>query len=125
MHTLAEKLGIVNEVVSYMQNADNQTALAAKNFDVTPHIGRLQGKLQSLGDLSSEQKLLDVQKLNKTTEVQAAGYDAYNDASGTIDAMIGLLGKGTTAAKKLQTIRSKVRRHTSANPPAPAPGAKQ
>jgi cob(I)alamin adenosyltransferase len=125
MHTLPEKIGIVNEVVSYMQNADNQTALTAKNFDVTPHIARLQGKLQSLGDLSSEQKLMEVQKQNKTAEVLAAGYDAYNDASGTIDAMMGMLGKGTTAAKKLQTIRSRVRKHASANPPAPAAGAKQ
>ena len=29
MHTITEKVGIVNEVVSYMQNADNQKALRA------------------------------------------------------------------------------------------------
>ncbi len=124
MHTLPEKIGIVNELIAYMQNPDSQAALTGKNFDVAPHVARLQGKVKSLGDLSSEQKLLDVQKQNKTTEVNAAGYDAYNDASGTLDAMIGLLGKGTTEARKLQAIRSKVRRHNEANPPAPTPAAK-
>lgn len=124
MHTLPEKIGIVNELIAYMQNPDSATALKAKNFDPTPHIARLQGKLTSLGDLSSQQKLLEVQKQNKTAEAQAAGYDAYNDASGTLDAMIGLLGKGTTEANKLQTIRSRVRKHNSVNPPAPTPQAK-
>jgi hypothetical protein len=124
MHTLTEKLGIVNEVVSYMQNADNTTALAAKNFAVAPHIARLQGKVKTLGDLSAVQKQLEVQAKNQTAQVQAAAYDAYNDASGTIDAMIGLLGKGTNEAQKLQTIRSKVRNHDNANPPAPASSAK-
>ena len=69
MHTITEKIGIVNELVAYMQNPDNQTALTAKNFDVTPHIARLQGKLTSVTSLSSEQKQLDVQKQNKTAEV--------------------------------------------------------
>jgi len=124
MHTLTEKIGIVNEVVSYMQNTDNTAALAGKNFDVAPHITRLLGKLKSVGDLSGEQKKMQVQAMNQTVQAQAAAYDAYNDASGTIDAMIGLLGKGTNEARKLQTIRSKVRQHNTANPPAPAPAAK-
>jgi hypothetical protein len=124
MHTLTEKTGIVNEVISYMQNPDNATALAAKNFAVAPHIARLQGKAKSVGDLSAVQKQLQVQAQNQTAQVQAAAYDAYNDASGTIDAMIGLLGKGTNEANKLQTIRSKVRNHNAANPPAPTPAVK-
>jgi hypothetical protein len=124
MHTLTEKIGIVNEVVSYMQNAANTATLTAKNFDVTPHIAQLQGKVKAVGDLSVEQKKLQVQAINQTAQVQAAAYDAYNDASGTIDAMIGLLGKGTTEAQKLQTIRSKVRNHDNANPPVPTPAVK-
>ena len=124
MHTITEKFGIVNELIAYLQNPDNQMALKAKNFDPAPHIARLQGKLTSVGDLSTTQKQLEVQKQNKTAEVQAAAYDTYNDASGTLDAMIGLLGKGTTEANKLQTIRSRVRNHNTANPPAQAATAK-
>jgi len=124
MHTITEKIGIVNELIAYMQNPDNQAALTAKNFDPAPHIARLQGKLTSVGNLTSEQKQLEVQKQNKTAEVQTTAYDAYNDASGTLDAMMGLLGKGTTEARKLQTIRSRVRKHDTTTPPAPEPAAK-
>lgn len=119
MHTLTEKIGIVNEVVSYMQNADNQTALAAKDFVVAPHIERLQAKLKTLGDVTAAQKAIAVQAKNKTAEAQTAAYELYNDASGTIDAMAGLLGKGTNEAQKLQSIRSKVRKHNDANPQTP------
>lgn len=124
MHTITEKVGIVNEVVSYMQNADNQKALAAKNFDVTPHIARLQGKIKTVTDLSAQQKNLEVQKQTQTATLQTAAYDTYTNTSGTIDAMMGLLGKNTPAAEKLRTIRSKVRHHNDSNPPAPAPSAK-
>jgi len=124
MHTITEKVGIINEVLSYMQNPDNQKALAAKNFDVIPHIARLQGKLKTVTDLSAQQKNLDVQKQTQTATLQTAAYDTYTDTSGTIDAMMGLLGKNTTEAQKLQTIRSKVRRHGAANSPAPASAAK-
>jgi phage host-nuclease inhibitor protein Gam len=106
-----------------MQNPDNTTALATKNFAIAPHVTRLQGKVKSVGDLSAAQKKIQVQAQNQTAQVQAA-YDAYNDTNGTIDAMIGLLGKETNEAKKLQTIRSKVRNHNDANPPTPTPAAK-
>ncbi len=124
MNTITEKIGIVNEVISYMKNPDNQTALTAKNFDTAPHIARLDGKIKTFGDQSILQKNLDVQKQKQTAAVQTAAYDTYADASGTIDAMMGLLGKNTTEAKKLQAIRSKVRRHNAANPPTPPPTAK-
>lgn len=124
MHTIPEKIGIINETISYMQNTDNATALTAKNFDVAPHVTRLQDKLKNFGDLSVAQKKLEVDAKNATAATQAAAYDAYNDTSGTIDAMMGLLGKGTNEAQKLQTIRSKVRQHTTSNPPAPAATSK-
>ena len=123
MHTFTEKVGIVNQVVSYMQNADNQAALTAKNFDVTPHIARLQGEINTVTDLAPKQKALEVQHIEMTTALQNASYTAYNDASGVMDAMMGLLGKGTTAANKLQTIRSRVRRHDDTSSPTPTPPA--
>lgn len=123
MHTFTEKLGIVNELVSYMQNTDNQSALTAKNFDVAPHIARLQGELKTVTEQSPKQKALEVQHIKATSDLQTATYALYNDASGMIDAMIGLLGKGTPAAQKLQAIRSKVRKHSSNNDPTPTPPA--
>ena len=74
-----------------------------------------------------QEKQGDVYKLDGDAEVLFQSYViraehvTYNDASGVIDAMAGLLGKGTPAAKKLQTIRSKVRKHSDANSPTPTP----
>ena len=124
MNTFTEKLGIIQEVVGYMQNPDNQAALTAKNFDVTPHITRLNGELGTITTLSPQQKKLEVDHKNKTAELKTATTSSYTDASGVIDAMMGVLGKNTVEAKKLQTIRSKVRRHDTANPPEPTPTVK-
>src|ERR1035438_2774747 len=119
MHTQTEKVGIVTQVISYMKDADNKTALAAKNFDVAPHILRLQAELDAVGEIAPQQKKLEVDHIAKTAELQNASYTAYNDASGVIDAMNGLLGKGTTAANKLQTIRSRTRNHSNSHAPTP------
>ncbi len=123
MHTFTEKLGIVNQTISYMQDADNKTALAAKNFDVTPHIARLQAELGTVNTLAPVQKKNEVAHIKATSDLQGATYTAYNDASGVIDAMAGLLGKETPAAKKLKDIRSKVRKHSDTNSPTPTPPA--
>jgi hypothetical protein len=119
MNTFTEKIGIVTQTISYMQDPDNQAALKGKSFDVAPHITRLQGELGTVNTLAPVQKKAEVAHINATSSLQNASYSAYNDASGVIDAMIGLLGKGTPAAKKLQNIRSKVRKHNAANPPTP------
>jgi hypothetical protein len=123
MHTFTEKLGIVNQTIGYMQDADNKAALAAKNFDVTAHITRLTGELGTVTTLAPIQKKNEVAHIKATSDLQNAAYAAYNDASGLIDAMGGLLGKGTPAAKKLQDIRSKTRKHNAANDPTPTPPA--
>jgi hypothetical protein len=101
-----------------MQNAGNQAALSAKNFDVT----RLQGKLQNITQLGATQKQAEVTFNKSTAALNAAMSDGYSDTSGVIDAMMGLLGKSTTEAKNLHTIRSKVRRggKDTSSPPAAA-----
>jgi len=123
MHTFTEKVGIVNEIVGYMQDPDNKAALAAKNFDVTAHAARLSGELGTVNTLAPIQKKNELAHIKSTSDLQNATYTAYNDASGLIDAMGGLLGKGTPAAKKLQAIRSKTRKHSAANDPTPTPPA--
>lgn len=124
MHTFTEKVGIVNDLIAYMQNSDNTAALAANHFDVAPHAARLQGKLDTINTLAPKQKALEVAHIKKTAELNHATEDAYTDASGTLDAMMGLLGKSSTEAKKLQAIRSKIRRQTASPTPAPTSTAK-
>lgn len=123
MNTYTEKLGILNETIGYMSDVDNKTALMGKNFDVTAHITRLQGELDSMNELAPIQKKNEIAHIKSTAALQTATYTAYNDASGLIDAMAGVLGKGTPEAKKLQNIRSKVRKHSSNSSPTPTPPA--
>ena len=85
--------------------------------------GGLTGELGTVTALSPIQKTNEVAHIKSTSDLQNAAYTAYNDASGLIDAMAGVLGKGTPAAKKLQAIRSKSSRHNAANDPTPTPPA--
>jgi len=121
MNTFTEKIGIVTQTIGYMQDPDNQAALKAKNFDTAPHIARLTAELGTVNSLKPVQKKAEVAHINATSDLNNASYSVYNDASGVIDAMAGLLGKGTPEAKKLQNIRSKVRQHSASNPPTPTP----
>jgi hypothetical protein len=79
--------------------------------------------LGAVNSLAPIQKTNEVAHIKATSDLQTATYAAYNDASGLIDAMAGVLGKGTPAAKKLQAIRSKASRHNATNSPTPTPPA--
>jgi hypothetical protein len=121
-HTFTENVGIIQELIAYMQNTDNQAALTAKDFDVTPHLARLQTKLGSINQINTQQEQAKVAMRKQTEALNTAMDDGYTDASGVLDAMMGLLGKTTTEAKNLQTIRSKVRRGSNGSPtPATTP----
>ncbi|MBI3851944.1 MAG: hypothetical protein HY298_16935 [Verrucomicrobia bacterium] len=120
-HTFTETTGIMQAVVAYMQDANNTAALAAKNFDVGPHLTRLQTKLASMSQLNTEQEQLKVNLGNKTKALDAASTDGYTDTSGVIDAMMGMLGKSSIEAKNLQTIRSRIRQGGGPTPPGPTP----
>jgi hypothetical protein len=117
-YTFTETTGIIQGVLDYMTNSENKAALLAKNFDVAPHITRLDAELTAIGKSNTEQEKLKVDLKNKTLELEQNTTTGYSDASGLIDAMGGLLGKGTPAAQNLQAIRSKVRQ-AGTTPPAP------
>ena len=92
MHTLPEKIGIVNELIAYMQNPDSQTALKAKNLGgrrAWPGCKASSSPESAWGAAAD----LEVQKQNKTAEAQTAAYDAYNNAERHAGSMIGLLGE--------------------------------
>ena len=118
-YTFTETTGIIQGVLDYMDNAENKAALLAKNFDVAPHVTRLTAELSAIGKSNSEQEKLKTDLKNKTAELEEKTATGYNDASGLIDAMAGLLGKGTPAAQNLQTIRSKVRQTGAGTTPTP------
>lgn len=121
--TFGETLGAIQSVIAYMQDPKNQSALAEKNFDVAPHLSRLQGKLANINQLNAEQEQLKVAQKNKTKALVAATRDGWTDASGLVDAMMGLPGKNTAQARNLQTIRSRLRRTKAGKSAPPTPPA--
>lgn len=123
MHTFTEKLGIVNQTISLYAGHGQQGGTGGEKFrrhGACRPVARGAGAVNTLAPV---QKKMEVSHIKATSDLQTASYAAYNDASGVIDAMAGLLGKGTPAAKKLEDIRSKVRKHGSANSPTPTPPA--
>ncbi len=120
-HTITENIGMIQSVIAYMQDTNNQAALTAKNFDVTSHVTRLQGKLDNINKLHTEDEQLKVNLRQKSADFAEAMDDGYRDTSGLVDAMMGILGKGTPAANNLQTLRSRIRQNSGRNPPAPNP----
>lgn len=120
--TFTETLGMIEALLAYMQNPENKDALTAKDFDSGPHSIRLTKKSGALSKLNAEQEKQKIALSHKTEELNSALADAYTDASGSIDAMMGMLGKNTREAKNLQKIRSAIRRNggsEDSTPPAP------
>ena len=119
-HTFTETVGMIQGVIAHMEQATNKAALTGKNFDVTPHVTRLKGKLDSVNKLNAEQEALKVDLGKKTKELETAVDSGYADASGLIDAMGGMYGKGTPEAANVQLIRSAIRQASKAAPATPA-----
>ena len=120
-HTFTETVGIVQGVIAHMEDATNKAALAAKNFDVTPHLARLKAELASVNTLNAEQEKLKSDLSKKTTELGNAVDSGYGDASGLIDAMAGMYGKSSPEAANIQRIRSAIRKASPSSPTPPAP----
>ena len=123
--SFTEIVGMLQELLAYMNDAANVSALAAKGLDIVPLRNRVQLKLtaMTLKNVAQEQGKVALQNL--TVQLNTATDDAYADASSVIDAMIGMLGKSTLPAKNLQRIRTGFG-HSSPSPnpnpnPTPAP----
>jgi hypothetical protein len=119
-HTHTENVGLISETIAYLKETNNQTALKAKNFDPAPHVLRLQGKLDGIMQVKAQQEQAKVALNHQTQTLNQSMSDGYTDASGVIDAMMGLLGKNSSEARHLHTLRSKIRRGTNGDAPSPA-----
>ncbi len=67
-----------------MDNADNKTALLAKNFDVAPHVTRLTAELKAIGQSNTEKEKPKADLKNKTIDLEEEAATGYTDASGLI-----------------------------------------
>ena len=123
--TFTEIVGMLQELLAYMNDTANVAALVAKGLDIVPLRNRVQLKLTAMTVKNVDQEQAKVALQNLTVQLNSLTDDAYADASSVIDAMIGMLGKSTLAAKNLQLIRTG-HGHSSPAPnpnpnPTPAP----
>lgn len=107
--TFTEKVGMLQALLSQMEQTSIRAILASKGFDVTPHSERLAAKLKLVSSLNADQDRLKVESNRKTAQLNEVLADTDMDASGVIDAMCGILGKSSTEAKNLQKTRSRIR----------------
>lgn len=117
--SFTEIVGMLQELIAYMSDAENVAALTAKGLDIVPLRTRLQNKLTAITQKNADQEQAKVAVLNLTTELNGLTNDGYTDGSSVIDAMIGMLGKSTPSAKNLQRIRTGFGPTPTPTPPPP------
>ena len=99
-----ETIGFGTQLVQLMQ--DNKMDLLAKGLDVTAWITQDEAQLNDAVTKSSEQDDALANYKLKTTDAQTSIKTLYKGCSSHLDAIIGVLGKGTPVAKQAARLRS-------------------
>jgi len=107
-----EVIGFCDNLLQFMQ--DNQAALQAAGVNVTGWLTELNAQKQAAVAANAEQEKLKADLKAKTAQTKAALDLAYQNASGKLDAMMGVLGKGTPLAKQVARLRSGVAKQRAA-----------
>lgn len=114
-------IGFATEVKMFLDA--NKAALIAKSYDPTADIARLGTDCETFSEEDREHEAMKTALKEKTDDMETLASALYDDASSTLDAAIGKLGKTTEKGKEGARIRSKLRarRPNTEPPPSPAP----
>lgn len=118
-HTYTEVVGIINNVLAHLKNAENAAILNANGFAVAARITRLETKLAELTEANAEQERRKVKVQQQTEIVEGLLAAHYPDASGAVDAIADAYGKGSDAAKNALKMRQVRRGPNEDEPPTP------
>jgi len=99
-----ELIGLCEQFVQLIQSA--KTELKAKGLDVTGWDEDTNTDKTSVVVSENERDNLTAAKKEKTKEVQTNKKRTYSKLSSRLDAVIGMLGKDTPAAKEAARLRS-------------------
>lgn len=99
-----ETIGFCDQFVRLLQ--DNQNLLKNKGLDVSNWISEITGLKDDAVQKDAEQDEMKAAAKAKTREAQTAVKLAYRTSSTKLDAVIGVLGKDTPAAKQASRLRS-------------------
>lgn len=115
--TTTEILGFAASVSQFM--TENTAALTAKGVTVAGLITDLDTKAATANDENVKQEMLKAELKTQTSTTDAALQLAYDQASTTLDLVVGALGKTSDLGKQAARLRSDIRR--GPNPPNPTP----
>ena len=87
----------------------DRAPLEALGIDVDKFLRTLKEKLDKAMAANARQEARKRGLKDDTADVEATHDDLYRTASGYLDAIIGVVGKGSTAAKNYQRLRSRIR----------------
>lgn len=99
-----ETVGLCDQFVQFIQNA--KTELKSKGLDVTDWITETNTDKTSILTSENERDSLKAATKTKTKELQINKTNAYKKVSSRLDAVVGVLGKDTPAAKEAARLRS-------------------
>ncbi len=100
----AETIGFCNQFIQLIQ--DNNTELKTKGLDVTGWIPELNTLKDDTVSKDAEQDAAKALSKMKTKDANNARKLCYETTSSRLDAVMGVLGKNTDAAKQAARLRS-------------------
>jgi hypothetical protein len=106
--TTAEIIGFCNQFTQLLE--DNKTDLKDKGLDVTNWITEINSLKDDAVTKDAQQDQMRAAAKAKAKEAQDARKFAYKTTSSRLDAVIGVLGKDTPAAKEAARLRSSINR---------------
>jgi len=104
--TEAQKRAFARELIEIL--VDHQAQLTAAGFTTATRITQLQTLAQAADDKEAGQVAAREAHRRATTESKAATKAAYDNASATIELIVGLLGKSDPLVKTLKNLRDEM-----------------
>ena len=117
--TQTEKLGFGKNVLGLVD--DVAPELEGTPLDPAKIRKDLAAKYERAATANARQEEAKRVALESTAESDEASDELYRAASGYLDAIIGVVGKGSPAAKNMQRLRSRIRMPGEPTPEATTP----
>lgn len=104
----AQKLAFAREIAEVLAN--NSTELTAKGYDPTTKIADLGTESVTAEKAEANQKQVQAAAMQATLDSNDSMDTVYNNASGSVDIVGGILGKDDPIVQKLRKIRGAMNR---------------
>ncbi|MBI4977560.1 MAG: hypothetical protein HZC28_08765 [Spirochaetes bacterium] len=105
-HTKTEVIGFCGAVIDFVQT--NRDALVSRGMDIDRILADLNADADAAMRAGSEHELQKLTMLETTEKTNAVFGKAYNNASSTVDLVVGLFGKTSRLGHLTAHLRSRV-----------------